>query len=176
MLFRAPGGGGGRRNRPGALPAAPDTFPARAQRDVSEVPGGERCRFCPAASVRGHGSRVVPSMAGCNADGLVVKLHKKRRNGEYNSPAMIYYYRSNIYVLSHMKNVVHKLSFGLVVFPFLPKVSVEEKGPSFLSTASTSSSEKETGHSWNYYQNSFVSAGQEARLHCFNGIFLALNL
>lgn len=118
-------------------------------------------------------------MAGSNADGLelVVKLHKTHRNTEYKPPPTNYYYRS--YVLSHMKNVVHKLNFGPVAFPFLPKFSVEEKAHSLLLAVSTSISEKETGHSqnsWNYSQNSFVSAGQEARRHCFNGIFLALNL
>lgn len=116
-------------------------------------------------------------MARSNADGLelVVRPHKKHRNGEYNPPAITYYYRSYVYVLSHRKNIVHKLNFGPIVLPFLPKFSVEEKAHKLLSTISTSSSEKETRHSWNYSQNSFVSAGQEARLHGFNGIFLALN-
>lgn len=117
-------------------------------------------------------------MAGSSADGLglVVKLHKNYRNRDYKPPTVIYYDRSYVYVLSHMKNVVHKRNFGPVAFSFLPKFSVEKKARSLLLTVSTATSQKETGRSWNYSQNSFVSAGQEARRHCFNGIFVALNL
>lgn len=73
-----------------------------------------------------------------NADGLelVVRLHKTHRNGEYNPPAKTYYYRPYVCVLSHMKNVVHKRSFGPIVFPFLPKFSVEEKAHRLLLTLS----------------------------------------
>lgn len=117
-------------------------------------------------------------MAESNADGLelVVRLHKTHRNGEYNPPATIYYYRSYIHVLIHMKNVVHKLNFGPVVLPFFAKIFCRGKSPQPSFDHIHFQQQKETQHSWNYYQNSFVSTWQEARLHCSNGIFLALNL
>lgn len=70
-------------------------------------------------------------MAESNADGLelVVRLHKTDRNGEYNHPATIYYYRSYVRVLIHMKNVVHKLNFGPVVFPFFCQNFLWRKKP-----------------------------------------------
>lgn len=91
----------------------------------------------------------------------------------YNPPAIIYCCRSYVHVLSPTKTSFINL---ILVQLFLPRFSLQEKAHRLLSTISTSSSEKETRHSWNYYQNSFVSTGQEARLLCFNSIFLALNL
>lgn len=50
---------------------------------------------------------------------------------------------------SPVKNVV--LNSGQIGCPFLPKFQVGEKAQSLLLTTSTSSREKETGRSWDYY-------------------------